>query len=527
MVNNPFVKFKNLVRDVVGDYKEDLSVAKDERDAAYKNAIDYLKKASVKEHRKILLNGNVVGGIIDIANLSDISFLQDLIVKTEMVRYCSIGVVETKTLINAFDNEKCIGYIKDIYMLISALVTFVGNKFMSISEATQVLGAAIYFNSKKSHKNKGDRNEAIYKKLEKYFNQDGTFKFSEDLAGLYSNLKAMCENDDKFKKFERSFEGYKSLDFALDIAHLYLDFYRDYPINVEKKKATDIVSDFTYSADIRKYYKDGELVSIPDDIEAFLEELKKSHFSDQEIKYILSLIVLAKEKITKNALKTFYSADEITFVNSAANLLENMKPYESNYYEIKEILVELQTLESLYLDNNSEEDQSYILEEKDSYIERLRVLIMPLEEVDLLNIAFLKSSDGSSYFHDDLEKIDKGLRKRVLSLLAKINNDNKKYFRKVFPSQAIDLEIYEVINSDLHVMFTEIPGNIFLIIGVATTGNGYREITNRLVNKENQKNIDDIIEAIKDEDVKKKYLAEQNALIPTLTDKRVRKQIDN
>ena len=89
------------------------------------------------------------------------------------------------------------------------------------------------------------------------------------------------------------------------------------------------------------------------------------------------------------------------------------------------------------------------------------------------------------------------------------------------------MDIYEVLNPDVHIIFTEIPGNIFLIIGVSTTGNNYREITNRLVNKENQRNILDIIEAIKDENVKKNYLLEQNAMIPSFSDKRVRKQIDN
>ena len=72
-----------------------------------------------------------------------------------------------------------------------------------------------------------------------------------------------------------------------------------------------------------------------------------------------------------------------------------------------------------------------------------------------------------------------------------------------------------------------IPGNVFLIIGVSTTGNNYREITNRLVNADNRKNIMEIIEAIKDENVKKNYLLEQNAMIPSFSDKRVRKQIDN
>lgn len=87
--------------------------------------------------------------------------------------------------------------------------------------------------------------------------------------------------------------------------------------------------------------------------------------------------------------------------------------------------------------------------------------------------------------------------------------------------------IYEVVNSYIHIIFTELLRNVYLIIGVSTAGNNYREITNRLVNADNRKNIMEIIEAIKDENVKKNYLLEQNAMIPSFSDKRVRKQIDN
>ena len=44
--------------------------------------------------------------------------------------------------------------------------------------------------------------------------------------------------------------------------------------------------------------------------------------------------------------------------------------------------------------------------------------------------------------------------------------------------------IYEVVNSYIHIIFTELPRNVYLIIGVSTAGNNYREITNRLLNKD-------------------------------------------
>ena len=113
-----------------------------------------------------------------------------------------------------------------------------------------------------------------------------------------------------------------------------------------------------------------------------------------------------------------------------------------------------------------------------------------------LNIAFLSDTDGTDYFAKDLEAIDKGIRKRVGTLFSKINSDNRRNFRKAYASEPIGMELYEVVNPDLHIIFTEIPGNIFMIIGVATNGNGYREITNRLVNKQNRDNLEAIIRTI-------------------------------
>ena len=63
--------------------------------------------------------------------------------------------------------------------------------------------------------------------------------------------------------------------------------------------------------------------------------------------------------------------------------------------------------------------------------------------------------------------------------------------------------IYEVVNSYIHVIFTELPRNVYLIIGVSTAGNNYREITNRLLNKDNQKFIAEISSNVS----KNEYLA--------------------
>ena len=524
MPENVFVKFKNLLRGVRSDYKEFLDEAKTEELIATDKLKEIIKKAKKEGHKSIEADGKIIGDIFSVnPSEENRKALVDFLKSQYDVNYYEASILESQNLINAFDNEKAIGYVKDIYMLLSFLITFIKDNSLTKEESSRILGTVIYFNAKKARKIKNDSNVQLYVTLAKYFNQDGTFVFGNDLDGLYTNLKTLCTNYEGFVQFEEKQKGYKSQDLILDIAHLYLDFYRDYEIVAKEDSNTSKNFNCTYPLEIRKYYKDGNLISIPEDVDAFVNLLKENDVPDQEIRYILALIKDAKDTEVINSLMGFYANDEVEFVRNAAITLEGMKPYEENYYEIKDILRELQTLEDLFASSTCDDDKTYIVLEKDAYIVRLHELIDVQVEIDPINIAFLKNIDGESYFHNDLDNIDKGIRKRVSGLLAKINNDNKKYFRKVFSAEPVGMDLYEVVNSNLHIVFTEIPGNVFLIIGVSTTGNNYREITNRLVNADNRKNIMEIIEAIKDENVKKNYLLEQNAMIPSFSDKRVRK----
>ena len=158
METNPFVKFKNLVRGIGNGFRDDLKVAKDEQIIAEKELVKHLNVVSKKVRKKIEIDGKVIGEIIDVDTVSDVEPLYELIKKNEEVDRNRAGVAKVQSLINAFDNEKCICYVKDIYMLLSALISFVDSKEMTVGEVSQVLGAAIYFNSKKGRKNKDDIN---------------------------------------------------------------------------------------------------------------------------------------------------------------------------------------------------------------------------------------------------------------------------------------------------------------------------------------------------------------------------------
>ena len=522
-MESAFVKFKKILKEDCSYYKTCFNVAKREYTIAGNEAVKQLSQ--LRAEKTFEIDGTaIIGSLfrVDKDSLEAIPF-RKLLYTHESAREYNYCAREVQKIINSFDNEKAINYIENMDVLLSILISFVTNNRISISEATQVLGAAIYFNFKKARKHKDDPRKEHYSDLSKYFNADGTFAYVDGVEGLYECLKNFVQNDAGFMRFEASYDGYKSDDFFLDIVRLYLEFYRDFPIMEYEECIVKSSMVQVYPESIRKYYKDGKLISIPEDIQEFLENLKELNVSPQEIRYILSLIEMEKAVQLENNLRGFYENDEAEFISTAEKVLENMKPYEANYYEIKEILVELQTLEGLFISSENDEDRDYILEEKDAYIVRLRILIVPEEEIEPLNIAFLCDTDGETYFNKDLADIDKSIRKRVDSLILKINNDNKRNFREVYSNEVGDMKMYEVVNPNLHIIFTELPGNVYLIIGVATTGKGYREIPYRLANGENRQNIAEIIEAIKDVKIKRKYLAEQNSKIPSFTDKRTRK----
>ena len=69
--------------------------------------------------KKIEIDGKVIGEIIDVDTVSDVEPLYELIKKNEEVDRNRAGVAKVQSLINAFDNEKCICCEGYLYAFIS------------------------------------------------------------------------------------------------------------------------------------------------------------------------------------------------------------------------------------------------------------------------------------------------------------------------------------------------------------------------------------------------------------------------
>ena len=442
---------------------------------------------------------------------------------------CQKRIAECNEMLSAIANDQATGYIEDFAFFLNILLFSLDKGDLNINEATAILGSVIYANNKLAKKTSAKWKKELFKDLATHFDAYGNFQKSGSPAQFFNQLTSILLEYPDYLAFEAE-ESLKlnSVSFFTEVSDLYSIFLDALSIEKEPVPVAPVVSSKSnYSSALKEYYHNGKLVKIPEDITAFSQLLAQNAVPENEQRHIFAFIEEAIEEEKKAKLAGFYENDDQNIIVLGNNFINEAKNYQESYYEIRELLWNIQSLEDMYIDATNPEDKSFVLEEKEAFMTRLKELVIPKVEVEPLNIAFLSDADGIPYFAKDLESIDKGIRKRTESLLARINNANKRSFRKVYTKDVSDFDVYEVNNPNMHIIFIEIPGNVYMIIGIATSGRGYREIPNRLANKENRENIALIIETIKDATAKKKYLAEQNNKISELSLSRTRKQIDN
>lgn len=507
-----FVKFKNYLKNFKKKYKKDVKSAKESR-----KLLTFVKG--------VVDSGNSMGMLDDLDNEfgnyiknhfpTELSYQLEL--SDSYISELDAAINHGGTYINAYDNEKAIGFP---YLLgvIDLLTNAVDEEVLKPEEATKVLGSTVYFGA--THLKKvSEEYKDIVKELAVAFNQYGDFIYAENI-NMKEVLRKLFQLFPELLFLQENNKFTTEMWFSI-ISAAYSEFCSR---KEECKESIEVksVDNVSYSNRVGEYYRNGELVKIPDDLNEFVNLLDEEGILESEKRHILQLIGEELKTLRKSKLEGFYADQEEKVIEAANKILDESSNYQGYYYEIKELLGDIRSLEDMYIDATNEEDRDYIISEKDTLIGRLKEIVIPEEEKEVVNVAFLEAADGVSYYFKDLESIDKSVRRRASTLLGKINNDNKRNFRKVYVNDEVD-EIYEVINPDLHIIFTEIPGNVFMVIGVAPSRSGYREITNRLLNKKNRENIALIASEIRDEKTKRGYLLKENAKMEMLEEDMARK----
>lgn len=506
-MKNSFVQFKDFLKGIKRDWKVDLKRIKN-----YKNLLGIYEEMTFSGAKKPSADGFDVNAFIDdLTNIVTLHDFSDFYVGS-LDEILSMLVNYSNKYIGAYDNEKAIDFppFEDIVTLLTGVLSLTD---MKVDDITKIFGSTVYFGA--THPKKvPDEYKSIVEELAQAFDQYGNFVYSNiNMSDALTHLLSLFP---KLATLQAGSEFTTEIWFSIMAAA-----YQEFCSKREMPKVVEEVSDdknIEYSNRIGEYCRNGKLIKVPEDLTSFVSIMDEENIESTEQRHILQLIKEELKAIRESKLAGFYATMEEEVIEYANKVLDESSNYQGYYYEIKELLGNIRTLEDMYIEALSDDDKEYIIEEKDSLISRLKEILAPDEEKEVINVAFLEDSSGNSYYLEDLESIDKGIRKRANNLLSKINNANKRNFRKVFLNEGVDIELYEVVNPDLHIVFTEIPGNVYMVIGVAPARSGYREIINRVLNKNNKENMMLIASAIKDEETKRNYLLKENAKVAGITE---------
>lgn len=399
----------------------------------------------------------------------------------------------TQTIINAFENDK----IKDPINHLNELIVKLKFTHLSITEINKIIGMAIVFNSKYAKKNKNHSidNIDIINQLAEYYNEDGTFKYNEDTETFENLMKLLFLDSlieitlyDYMSKFSK-IQKFSASDLT-ELLKLNNQKLTSIQSETQTSKNNETKESYTISPEVRKaldelrkYYKNGTIIQIPENLEEFYKTLNETNLDEQEKKYIINLINMALTKQKNNiALKYLSPADYNIYVKTV-KLLDSFNHSNADVYALKQYIEELQTILALLEAETSEENKAYLLNEIPTVIGELSLICDKYNEKDTDSqnrFIFLLNKDNVPYIYEDIDSLDSVYRKAINALIAKIDKTNQTQFRKILTQEESAYNMYEVISPRAHVAFVEIDSGIYVIIGANIPRNGYRELNNRL-----------------------------------------------
>ena len=133
------------------------------------------------------------------------------------------------------------------------------------------------------------------------------------------------------------------MNFLMDIVNVVMDNNTVAYINLFKKEKEKTIPKTSMSKEelealsyLKKYYKNGEIINIPENIEKFTEALKRIHRTKDEIRYLLNQVNILLEKE-----REILPLEEVVIVPEIEELQENelvyLKSDIGNYYALKDL----------------------------------------------------------------------------------------------------------------------------------------------------------------------------------------------
>ncbi len=420
------------------------------------------------------------------------------------------------SLISSFDNEKAIKETDLIEVFTSLLIgSFFMDKKFSTAEISTVLGSAVYYNQKKQ-KNTPE----WLKNLSNFYNYNGSFNSNNDNELFKKSLYTFLETEIiphltivklDFEDIDISFfkTGSYALVDSIIAYHMAMQSEIKEDVVVDKKSEDTPKFDYEAQREVNKYFKDGEIIAVPEDIEDFIGKLIQLGYTEEEVNVILKRI---NKTLSLDNYLGLLTDDDLKLINTATEFLNTLKPYDERYFRLIAVLKDIDAIKELYKEAADEEKDALIIEKSATMTELQLLLdeIMPKEVKITNNLIFLPDKNNTSYFAQDLDDLETVLKNEAIKLLDNINVLCVANFRPVKADFIKPGEVFEVASKRIHIIFKTLGSDTYLVLGVSKRGD--YQLTNRLTNASNQEYFSSLAETIVNNEEKQRLLAENQIL---------------
>lgn len=470
-----FIKFKKYMKNVKSNMISDLQ--------GYKNILNMLELWPLDFQKYVdMLKDTKSNEVIDMLNevLGDLTKYDIKSAKErlkEHIEILSTHIYTCDSQIRAFDNEKAIGAIEDFPLFYVTLISIICKNCLTNKEAIKIFGSAISFKGKKNGENKTP--EDLWKcdfeslrPLSNYFDIYGNFQNggdSELLMILFNQLskatrlKELAINNDELKLIK-----YTSLSSKLMI-------------------------------ELRSSYEEYLKTAVKREIKAEIKKEKKSEVREEA----LEPVIVETEKLS------FLTDEDKEIYLGACTLISSLAG-RSDYDYYMEALLDIQSLEELYND----EDKEYFDEIINDAINKLKILLNMFhidKKIRKPEVVFLNDIKGNCYFKEDLDNVDNSLKSKIDLLLEKVKSGNN--HRTVLDGNLKAGELLFINGSNLSISFCKIAYDTFLIIGIHSINEGFNLDINRY--HLNKKYIEELKELMKNDDDRNRMVLDGNLVIET------------
>ena len=461
-----FIKFKKYMKNVKSNMISDLQ--------GYKNILNMLELWPLDFQKYVdMLKDTKSNEVIDMLNevLGDLTKYDIKSAKEglkEHIEILSTHIYTCDSQIRAFDNEKAIGAIEDFPLFFVTLLSIIGKNYLTNKEAIKIFGSAISFKGKKNGENKTP--EDLWKcdfeslrPLSNYFDIYGNFQNGGD-AELFMILFNQLSKATRLKELGINNDELKLIKYT----------------SLSNKLMIELRSSY------EEYLKT-----------AVKRELKP------EIKKALEPVIVETEKLS------FLTDEDKEIYLMACTLISSLAG-RSDYDYYMEALLDIQSLEELYND----EDKEYFDEIINDAIDRLKILLNMFhidKKIRKPEVVFLNDIKGNCYFKEDLDNVDNSLKSKIDLLLEKVKSGNN--HRTVLDGNLKAGELLFINGSNLSISFCKIAFDTYLIIGVHSINEGFNLDINRY--HLNKKYIEELKELMKNAEDRNKMVLDGNLVIET------------